>query len=384
MSDGTLRVLLVGDADTERVLRAEALETDTGDVLARVPAGDPNPFEIEPDVVLLEDGAPHGVASAVRDWRARGGITPTVAVLADRDDSTTRAEARRSGADAVFDRLAPPEELGAAVRLLLRMRRAENCARSTGGRAAALERMLVARTDAFVEALESLVEAARPGASVRSSMAADLARQLAERFAVPERFSHDLERAARLIELGRLADGADHPGNGAVLRAQTAECVLQRIEGLEGVATLLGSMAEHWDGTGGPRHMMSGQIPLRSRILGLLEGLLSHLDAHRPHETESAYELLVALAGTRYDPMVVTHLGALLRGGGSHAGATGPVLVPIDDLREGMVLAEDLYTDSGFKLLPRGARISGAALGTLHRRHQVEPLHAAVVDRATL
>jgi hypothetical protein len=55
----------------------------------------------------------------------------------------------------------------------------------------------------------------------------------------------------------------------------------------------------------------------------------------------------------------------------------------IDKLRVGMVLAEDLYTDSGVKLLTRGTAITPTALDTIRRRHRMEPiLRGAVVQRA--
>lgn len=385
MSDDRLDILLVGAPDTGATFRDAALNADAGDALTCVTPAEPLPFADTPDVVVLEASAFDAVGSAVRDWRTRPGLTPLVVVLVERREDADAEEARRSGADLVLPWPGEPGDCRDRLRLLLRLRRAENATRATGSRARVLERLIAARTEGFVVALEHLVEAARPGASARSAAAADLCLQLAQRFAVPERFAHDLGRAARLIELGHLAHGAHEPVAGAVLRAQTAENVLHRIEGLAPVATLLGSMAEHWDGTGGPRHLLSGQIPLRSRILALVAALLAHAGSTRASDLSAALEHLHPQSGTVYDPMVVTHLEALLQGGAApRHGRTGPVLVPVPELREGMVLAEDLYTDSGFKLLPRGARLAPGSLEAIRRRHDVEPLHAAVVERTSL
>jgi hypothetical protein len=60
------------------------------------------------------------------------------------------------------------------------------------------------------------------------------------------------------------------------------------------------------------------------------------------------------------------------------------VLVPIVDLEPGMVLAEDLYTDSGLKLLARGTQLTPSSLEIIRRRHRAEPiLHGAAIRRAS-
>ena len=58
------------------------------------------------------------------------------------------------------------------------------------------------------------------------------------------------------------------------------------------------------------------------------------------------------------------------------------MLIPITEMREGMVLAEDLYTASGLKLLSKEAPLNSATLQIILSRHRTEPiLHGAVVHR---
>jgi len=80
--------------------------------------------------------------------------------------------------------------------------------------------------------------------------------------------------------------------------------------------------------------------------------------------------------------MVMVHLRALLSGAGEHEQHAGDLHVPENELLVGMVLAEDLCTDSGIKLLARETRITHATLDLIHRRHQLEPIvHGAAVLR---
>ena len=96
----------------------------------------------------------------------------------------------------------------------------------------------------------------------------------------------------------------------------------------------------------------------------------------------SVLESMTGRAGTWYDPMVMVHLRALARGHSGDDWHRTRVMVPAEDLRVGMVLAEDLYTDSGIKLLSQGTMISSATLETILRRHRADPLlHGAAVLR---
>ncbi|HUK64271.1 MAG TPA: hypothetical protein VLV15_13085, partial [Dongiaceae bacterium] len=125
-----------------------------------------------------------------------------------------------------------------------------------------------------------------------------------------------------------------------------------------------------------------GQIPLRSRILRVLLDLFDLMEPPRSVPADLALDALDERSGTCYDPMVVGHLRALLAGGPAAALESDHQVLAVNELSPGMVLAEDLYTDSGFKLLTRGTVLTQGSLETLMRRHRVEPLHAVAVVRS--
>ncbi len=246
--------------------------------------------------------------------------------------------------------------------------------------------------DQIIQLMIRLMDLQFPGAEARGASVAALSLRLAARFQIPERLLHDLDLAARLHEVGRMVvasgdedDGdaprgprnAEHPGT-AVL---ASHALLQDVDGLDGVTEVIGAINENWDGTGVPDHSRQGQIPLRSRILRVAIDYLSAL-GERPAAMEVALDQLETHSGTRYDPVVVTHLRAILGEDEGPLLAAANQHVGIEKLAVGMVLAEDLYTDSGLKLLSRGAEISPAALETIRRRHRMEPiLRGAVVER---
>jgi hypothetical protein len=162
--------------------------------------------------------------------------------------------------------------------------------------------------------------------------------------------------------------------------AVATRSVLQRVGSLSGVAEIVGALYEHWDGTGHPEHWIAGQIPLRSRILRVVADYVMAFEHASGRSPEDVVAALREHAGTRYDPMVLVHLESLVQR--ETTGGHPRHVVPVPALRAGMVLAEDLYTDSGLKLLSRGTTITAAVLETILRRHQMEPIvHGAAVFR---
>jgi response regulator RpfG family c-di-GMP phosphodiesterase len=279
----------------------------------------------------------------------------------------------------------------ARVRALLQARGSRRATHRQESELARLRGALEGITDHLVSVLVDLMDAHEPGANGRSQRMAGLATRIAERFEVPEPLVRDLWLAARLCDLGHLAAPATDspppvsPEHDAWSHAPLTAALLVRFPGFEGASEVVYSIGENWDGTGHPDHFLQGQIPLRSRILRVLHDFFAAIDAGhaRGTDADAVLERMGDRAGTLYDPMVIVELRAVLEGltGDRLRGDTR--LVPVPELEEGMVLAEDLYADSGVKLLARGTTLGSAALEFIQRRHRAEPiLHAAVVRLA--
>jgi hypothetical protein len=88
--------------------------------------------------------------------------------------------------------------------------------------------------------------------------------------------------------------------------------------------------------------------------------------------------------GTWYDPLAIAHLESVVTDRPREEWEATRSQVGIDQLHVGMVLASDLLTSSGVKLLARGATISGSMLEVIHRRHLADPIIDGIwVRRAT-
>jgi response regulator RpfG family c-di-GMP phosphodiesterase len=238
--------------------------------------------------------------------------------------------------------------------------------------------------------LGNLLDMSLPGAWARSSRVATMSLRLAARFGVSEALQRHLEVAARLHELGRIVSpgslpSAAPPSAEAWQHSMVSKAMLVQVDGMKEAGELVGSMFENWDGTGHPDHLQQGQIPLRCRILRTVADFLRAVEAPDSGGIERVLPRIVGHSGTLYDPMVVVHLQGLVRESPENGAGAVSLVLPVTSLQPGMVLAEDLCTEGGIKLLARSARISAGALETILRRHRVEPiLHGATVLRSSV
>jgi hypothetical protein len=161
----------------------------------------------------------------------------------------------------------------------------------------------------------------------------------------------------------------------------STRAIFRQIDGLHHAAQLVGHIYENWDGTGMPDHLGQGQIPLRCRIVRVLIDLIEELEAPGNPDADLVLKRMMKHGGTLYDPGVVVHLLSLVEEKPDAEEGGSRIVLGIDDLCVGMVLAEDLYTDSGIKLLARGTTLTTTSLETIRRRHRFDPIPCGAAVR---
>jgi putative two-component system response regulator len=339
--------------------------------------------ELQPDLVIVD----HELIGArafdlCRSLRAQTGMAEAMIVVVVSPDS---AEFKRLGlavgVDEYLTRPVEPADLLAKVRWMQRIKRVNDELRSDRQELERLHVELRLGFDHLLELLVNLVDMRLPGAAARGERALELARGLAERFEIPASLCRDLDIAARLHEMGRVLAASDE-SNGETCQSGVPDtrsvlatrALLHRVEGLREAGDLVGAIFENWDGSGFPSHLRQGQIPLRSRILRVIIDFTAALAAPGNASITEIMDGLEERRGTCYDPMVIVQLQEMLAGGTQRELRDSRIRLAVPDLQAGMVLAEDLCTDSGLKLLARGTRLSAPVLETIWRRHRIEPL----------
>jgi response regulator RpfG family c-di-GMP phosphodiesterase len=384
-------ILLIGnDATTHRLLR-EVVDPEEG-ALILVAEDQAEAAALaeraHPDLIMA-DSSRFGVGLASRFRRDPKLCECLFVVIDGPDDPELRRQGLQLGVDLYIDRPVGVVEVLSLIRMMSRMRRIRSEIDWLTQQTSRTQESLGQVGERVTYLLLRTIDMSIPGAEDRAHWTEKLSKQLADRFEIPSKFLKGLKSAALLHEMGRVVWNGAAPRAAAgpptagewqyVIRSRQ---LLDEIDELREPAELIGSIFENWDGTGQPNHLERGQIPLRSRILRVLIDFSSALvrTGLSPRET---LEEMAEHVGTLYDPLVIAHLQAIVESTKETDPPFSRVHVPIPDLSEGMVLAEDLYTDSGVKLLARGTSLTRANLSAIQGRSRFDATLQTAVVRLT-
>ena len=302
-------------------------------------------------------------------------------VLSGFTDTSLKVRGLNLGVDDYLTKPIEIPELIARVRASLRIKRLQDELRHGKAELERLHGELGDSFDGLLHLLIHLVDLGLPGAADRGKRLTALSRQVGERFEVPVELLADLELAAQLHEVGKVVDAAHHalgaPAQPDWHYAVVTASLLEQVSRLRGAAELIGGMFENWDGTGMPNHFVSGQIPLRARILRIATDFYRLVDGDGRRgglAPDAAIEVLKEHSGTWYDPLAVVHVESIVLDRPRSEWRTSRVQVGVDQLHEGMVLAADLSTSSGVKLMAKGATVTASMLDVIQRRHLADPI----------
>ncbi|MEO8633755.1 MAG: response regulator [Gemmatimonadales bacterium] len=299
-------------------------------------------------------------------------------VLSGFSDTKLKVEGLNSGVDDYLTKPIEVPELIARVRASLRLKRLQDELRNDKQEMESLHGELGRSFEQLLGLLLHLLDLGLPGAADRGKRLSALVRRVAERFDIPTSLLPDLELAAQLHEIGRVVDHrADGPIQPGWHHAVVSTSLLESVERLKGVSEIIGDIYENWDGTGSPNHFVSGQIPLRSRILRVCLEFLLQVEGDATTTARPAADVIAALqihSGTRYDPLALVHLESVVLDRPLEEWGATRTHLTIEKLRVGMVLAADLLTSSGVKLLTRDTTISDSMLVVIQRRHLADPI----------
>jgi hypothetical protein len=159
--------------------------------------------------------------------------------------------------------------------------------------------------------------------------------------------------------------------------AANGAAVLADFKLLRGAGRLIGYMLENFDGSGNQR-LMSHQIPLGSRILriaGAYEIVRNEMGV-----TATAQRIVERLnrdSGSLYDPLIVRLMTDYAEISVAARSGSQTCPVRIADLKPGMVLAQDMWSRTGMKIIAKGTTLSEHTLKVLFH-HPLDPSMSSV------
>ena len=154
--------------------------------------------------------------------------------------------------------------------------------------------------------------------------------------------------------------------------AVVAEAMLAGMLRMETVAQIIRHQGEWWNGRGYPDKLLGEDIPIGSRIIACVDVYW---------ERQQDWDVLDDGRGRRFDPSVVQAYESLLSEREAHLRAAPPSTVWPNELVEGMIVREDVYTGRGLLLVTGGHVVDEATLTKIRRFNRVDPIRNKIYVR---
>lgn len=220
---------------------------------------------------------------------------------------------------------------------------------------------------ASIKVFASLIEMRESRTSGHARRVAELARALAIDLGMGDTEARDVLYAGLLHDIGKIGfpdtllvkpfNALVGPERDQVMtHTVIGQAVLMSLESLSTAATFIRSHHERFDGKGYPDGLAGEAIPLGARILNVANdfdalqlGTLLPQRVARP----DAIAYIMQHRGSRYDPRVVDAFSKRVRTSDEPSQRVREEKLFSDQLRPGMVLAQDVITKDGMLLLSR-------------------------------
>jgi response regulator RpfG family c-di-GMP phosphodiesterase len=305
-------------------------------------------------------------------------------MLSSGHDVQERIRALEAGADEYVLKPVNGDELISRVRALLRVRSLRDELERDNRELERLNSVLSGNLSAVVTLLVHIISLRVPDAGTRSERAGAMSRWMGERLTVDPPVLAMLEMAARIHEIGKgmFAD--------ELLRKPQAQLSIEDRETLEKfplfgesivgavpqlkeAGTYIRHQMENYDGSGVPDRLMRDDIPMPSRILRAIN-LIERLSAEPAATPDSVAEGVRKAQGTILSPRISQLAAEYLTVISDPVWLEGKRQVLVHEMREGMVIANDLCTASGVKLVASGTKLSAGQVERILAHNFSDPI----------
>jgi response regulator RpfG family c-di-GMP phosphodiesterase len=314
-----------------------------------------------------------------------GALLPPILFVFDKADETEIAAIMELGADDFIEKSLCGHLLFLKLLSLAHARNRKEELRNEKKRVKDAKALLLKNFKNFKELtaiLLKILEIRIPGASDRAEKAKTVAEYLTEKLGMEEEKRRKIVFAAVLHELGKVGlpdgiAGKDYkelsPEELAVYKQYTTvgSMIISTMTGFKESADAVYHQLENHDGSGFPGGLMGDQIPIGAKILRAV-ALLEHLANQGLSPQETADNIRHFMNRT-LDRRIANLVIEFVLDKGQKADCTR-IKVPLDKLKTGMVIAEDVYAASGIKLLPKGMKVQEKMIEVIMERNSMDPI----------
>jgi len=307
-------------------------------------------------------------------------------LLTSETDISKKVTGLEEGADDYIEKTVSANVLLGKVKAFLRIKGLQNELIEEKEKLKTANELLNKNFSELIAILLKILEVQIPGASDRAFAAKGIAEYIVANVFMDEEEANKIIFGAILHELGKtgLPDNVirkkfqdltvqeheifyQHPLIGSI--------IISNISGFKEAAHDIYHQYENYNGSGLPEGLMGEEITIGARILRCINYLeelyISGLS------TEDAIEQIRLSMNKVLDSVVATHLVDYLIKNDANL-SHNKEKIHIDDLKAGMVVAEDIYSSNGTKILTKDSCIKDWMLKIIVERDIVDPVIGGV------
>jgi putative two-component system response regulator len=305
-------------------------------------------------------------------------------LLTSSGDLADKVRGFENGADDYVTKPVHADELIARVRSSIRIKAMRDELKEDQKALAELNRTLEESYAGVLHLLVQLLGLRIPNATSRAERSEAMATWIGERLGMEGAALHVLATAAKLHEIGKISlperllkkepgEWNEEERREARSFATFGYLMLSSFPKLKDVGLLIRHQLENFDGTGYPDKLLHQQIPLGSRVLRVINFVYLY-PVTKARSRDQQVDSLRKARGTNLDPRIVQLAEEYLQVVEDRTWLEGKRQVGVFELQAGMILAHDLTTGGGMKLLSRDATVTLGQIERILSHHQVDPI----------
>lgn len=314
-------------------------------------------------------------------------ISSTIFLLLTAEkDEKLKVKAFEHGVDDYIEKSTSPVILTSKIRAFLRIKHLQNELVAEKEKLAATNQILERNFRELTEILLKIIDLKVPGAADRAKSAKEVARFICNKVDIDEEEKNKIMFGAQLHEIGKigLPDSiADKNKSSMVMNDRSiynqhpviGSLIISTISGFKRSAEAIYHQYENFDGSGTPDGLIGVEIPIGARIL---RGIVLQADLCRSgHPREEIIHEIRQAANRVLDPIVSSSVAEFIIENDKDF-ARNKCKIALEELKGGMIIAEDIYAASGIKLIPQGTRIQEHMIKVLMDRNDSDPIIGGV------
>ncbi len=344
--------------------------------------------DVEPDLILSDHQPPQvdGLELCRRIRSTPETHSSIFLFLTYQKDDQFKAEAFQRGADDCIEKTTPPIILTHKIQAFIRIKQLQNELLAEKQIIAETNKKLERNFKELTQILLKIIDVRVPGAADRARAAKGSARYICKKMGIEEEETDKILFGAQLHEIGKigLPDAiADKAKNNMVMGDRSiynkhpviGSLIISTISGYKISSDAIYYQYENFDGSGTPDGLIGNEIPRGARVI---RGIVLQSDLCRAGSGRDDILHEIRQSANRIlDPMVASSLVEYIVENDREF-ARNKCKISLEELKPGMVIAEDIYASSGVKLLPKNVRIQDRMIEVLNERNETDPIIGGV------